>query len=77
MLNLARELGVGGRCGCQGVAEVGPPPPRRTVVLCGMGLGRGRRLVARNAGGRDMELGRGVAEGEITGAKWAKPNRKF
>ena len=62
MLNLALELGAGGRRGCQGVAEVGPP--RRTVVLCGMGLGRGRRLVARNAGGRrDMELGRGVAEG--------------
>ena len=62
MLNLALGLGVGGRRGCQGVAEVGPP--RQTVVLFGMGLGRGRRLVARNAGGRrDMELGRGVAEG--------------
>ena len=59
---MALELGVGGRRGCQGVAEVGPP--RQTVVLFGMGLGRGRRLVARNAGGRrDMELGRGVAEG--------------
>ena len=62
MLNLTLGLGVGGRRGCQGVAEVGPP--RQTVVLCGMGLGRGRRLVALNAGGRrDMELGRGVAEG--------------
>ena len=58
---MALELGAGGRRGCQGVAEVGPP--RQTVVSCGMGLGRGRRLVARNAGGRDMELGRGVAEG--------------
>ena len=58
---MALGLGVGGRRRCQGVAEVGPP--RQTVVLCGMGLGRGRRLVARNAGGRDMELVRGVAEG--------------
>ena len=58
---MALELGVGGRRGCQGVAEVGPP--RQPVVSCGMGLGRGRRLVARTAGGRDMELGRGVAEG--------------
>ena len=58
---MALELGAGGRRGCQGVAEVGPP--HQTVVSCGMGLGRGRRLVARTAGGRDMELGRGVAEG--------------
>ena len=70
---MALGLGVGGRRGCQGVAEVGPP--RQTVVLCGMGLGRGRRLVARNAGGRDMELGRGVAEGGGLQKEGSQPKR--